>query len=79
MIQQVTLDVEESKMAAFMEVVRGLNFVSVREPEDTTEIPEAVKQEVRERIEKMRSGQTGTVSLSEFEANLTTFKKQNGI
>ena len=65
MIQQVTLDVEGSKMAAFMEVVRGLNFVTVREPEDTKEIPEAVKQEVIRRGKAMESGEMKTVSVQE--------------
>ncbi|WP_340102538.1 addiction module protein [Rhodohalobacter sp. 8-1] len=53
-MKKLTLQIEDDNFESFMEILKELNYVTITESE---EIPQWQKEEVQERLKKIKEGQ----------------------
>jgi hypothetical protein len=71
-MKQITLNIPDNKLKAFLEYIKSLEYVSVNEVAE--EIPEWQRDQVKEREELINSGEMETRSWSSAKKDI--FKKQ---
>ena len=71
-MKQVIIQVEDSKLDAFVSLIQSLDYVSITEM--TTDIPEWQKEEVKRREELVDAGKMKLYSWKEVEEQLLVKK-----